>query len=303
MIKLLIGGSPCTFWSICRAGTESEITRETKNEGIGWELFSNYEIAKRKFKPDFFIYENVASMHKNIKESVSCHLGCDPHMIDGGLVSAAVRERYFWTDILVNELPKDRGLVLGDILEDVVDEKYYYNCEYDFHGLDKPVCATLHINDNDIIKRVNNPKFKCPTLTAVCGGNHQKKVFVGNKCRKLTPVEYERCMTLPDGYTAAVSDTHRYKGLGNGFTAEVIIHNLNGALKDVPKDEEIIVLSMYDGIGTGRYCLDKMGFTNVKYFAYEIDTYAKKIAMSNYPDIIQMGDAFDLRHPDWTIGY
>jgi DNA (cytosine-5)-methyltransferase 3A len=46
-----------------------------------------------------------------------------------------------------------------------------------------------------------------------------------------------------------------------------------------------------------------MGFTNVKYYAYEIDKYAKQVAMSNYPDIIQMGDAFDLRHPDWTIGY
>lgn len=121
--------------------------------------------------------------------------------------------------------------------------------------------------------------------------------------RKLTPVECERLQTLPDGYTSAVSNTQRYKGLGNGWTAEVIIHILNGALKDVPRDEEIVVLSMYDGIGTGRYCLDKMGFTNVKYFAYEIDKYAKQVSMSNYPDIIQMGDAFDLRRPDWTIGY
>lgn len=303
MIKILLGGSPCTFWSICRAGNESEITRETTNEGFGWELFKNYAIAKDKFKPDYFIYENVASMHENIKKSVTCHLECDVKMIDGGLVSAATRERYFWTNILVEDLPEDRGLVLGDILEDVVDEKYYYNCDYDFHGLDKAVCATLHINGNDIIKRVSNPKFKCPTLTAVCGGNQQKKVFVNDRCRKLTPVEYERCMTLPDGYTAAVSDSQRYRGLGNGWTAEVIIHILNGALKDVPKDEEIVVLSMYDGIGTGRYCLDKMGFTNVKYFAYEIDKYAKEVAISNYPDIIHMGDAFALRHPDWTIGY
>ena len=305
MIKILIGGSPCTFWSICRAGTQSEITRETKNEGFGWELFLNYEIAKEKFKPDFFIYENVTSMHKDIKQSVSCHLGCSPITIDGGLVSAATRERDFWTNIPVDSLPEDRGIVLGDILENDsnVPEKYYYNCDYTFHGTDKPVCATLHINGNDIIKRVNNPKFKCPTLTAVCGGNHQKKVFVNDRCRKLTPVEYERCMTLPDGYTSAVSDTHRYRGLGNGWCAEVVIHILNGALKDVPRNEEIVVLSMYDGIGTGRYCLDKMGFTNVKYFAYEIDMFVKKIAKNNYPDIIHMGDAFDLRHPDWTIGY
>jgi DNA (cytosine-5)-methyltransferase 3A len=121
--------------------------------------------------------------------------------------------------------------------------------------------------------------------------------------RTATPLECERLQTLPDNYTAVVSNVQRYKGLGNGWTAEVIIHILNGVLKDVPRDEEIVVLSMYDGIGTGRYCLDKMGFTNVRYYAYEIDKYAKQVAMSNYPDIIQMGDAFDLRHPDWTIGY
>jgi len=119
--------------------------------------------------------------------------------------------------------------------------------------------------------------------------------------RHLTPIECERLQTLPDGYTACVSKTQRRKALGNGWTAEVIIHILNGALANVPRDEEIVVLSMYDGIATGRYCLDKMGFTNVRYYAYEIDKYAMQVALSNYPDIIHCGDAFDLRNPDWTI--
>lgn len=113
--------------------------------------------------------------------------------------------------------------------------------------------------------------------------------------RKLTVAECCRLQTLPDDYCRAVSDTQAYKGIGNGWTAEVIIHILNGALKDVPRDEKILVLSMYDGIGTGRYCLDKMGLTNVEYHAYEIDKYAMKIAQSNYPDIIQHGDAFAVR--------
>lgn len=119
--------------------------------------------------------------------------------------------------------------------------------------------------------------------------------------RKLTVTECCRLQTMPDDYCRAVSNAQAYKGLGNGWTAEVIIHILNSALKNVSKDQEIVVLSMYDGIGTGRYCLDKMGFTNVKYFAYEIDKYAKQIAMSNYPDIIQMGDAFDLRKDEWRL--
>lgn len=81
----------------------------------------------------------------------------------------------------------------------------------------------------------------------------------------------------------------------------MIIHILNGALEQIPRDEEIVVLSMYDGIGTGRYCLDKMGFTNVKYYAYEIDKYAMKIANKNYPDIIQCGDAFQVRDDAWRL--
>lgn len=119
--------------------------------------------------------------------------------------------------------------------------------------------------------------------------------------RKLTPLECERLQTLPDGYTKGVSDTQRYRAIGNGWTAEVIIHILNHALKDVPRDEELVVLSMYDGIATGRYCLDKMGFTNVKYYAHEIDPYPIKIARSNYPDIIQCGDAFRVRDNDWKL--
>ena len=51
-MKLLIGGSPCTHWSIARKG------RETQPEGIGWELFDNYLIARDKFKPEYFLYEN-----------------------------------------------------------------------------------------------------------------------------------------------------------------------------------------------------------------------------------------------------
>lgn len=113
--------------------------------------------------------------------------------------------------------------------------------------------------------------------------------------RKLTVKECCRLQTLPDDYCRAVSKTQAYKGLGNGWTAEVIIHILSHALKDVPKDEKILVLSMYDGIGTGRYCLDKMGFTNVEYHAFEIDKHAMEIAVSNYPDIIYHGDAYQVR--------
>lgn len=159
--------------------------------------------------------------------------------------------------------------------------------------------------ETTVFEKTNKPVYEVKDgLITIKGKQYPIKLVDGFYIiRKLTVKECCRLQTMPDDYCRVVSNAQAYKGLGNGWTAEVIIHILWNALKDIPKDEEIVVLSMYDGIGTGRYCLDKMGFTNVKYYAYEIDKYAKQIAMSNYPDIIQMGDAFDLRHPDWTIGY
>lgn len=70
MIKLLIGGSPCTYWSIAQKNN-----RETEPSGLGWELFKNYLIAKEKFKPDFFLYENNKSAAKAIKEQIKKEFG------------------------------------------------------------------------------------------------------------------------------------------------------------------------------------------------------------------------------------
>ena len=170
---------------------------------------------------------------------------------------------------------------------------------------DKCNCLTKQNNYYQYCGTIDKPIYEVKDgLITIKGKQYPIKLVDGFYIiRKLTVTECTRLQTMPDDYCRAVSDSQAYKGLGNGWTAEVIIHILNGALKDIPRDEEIVVLSMYDGIGTGRYCLDKMGFTNVKYYAYEIDKFAKQIAMSNYPDIIQKGDAFNLRNPDWTIGY
>ena len=301
MLRILIGGSPCTYWSIARAATNSPITRETKNEGLGWELYENYLIAMKKFRPDLWLYENVASMSKDVKASISAHFGREPYQLDGGLVSAAERDRFFWSNIEGVEPPADRGIVLADILEHEVPEKYFYSYPVVDVDMTKQVCATLCFKNHEMHKRVFNPAFKCHTLTAVCGGGQQKKVLVGGRARKLTPTEYERCMTLPDDYTAGVADGARWRALGNGWTAEIIIHILSYALDEVPRDEEIVVLSMYDGIATGRYCLDKMGFKNVTYYAYEIDHSPMEIAKRNWPDIIHLGDAYDVRSPGWCL--
>lgn len=295
MKKILIGGSPCTHWSVCRPNG-----RETESSGIGWELFRNYVIALEKFKPDFYLYENVASMSKDIKQEITKIFGLEPININSALVSAAERDRFYWTNIQNVIQPENRNIVLQDILEVDVPEKYFYNYPLENIDMSKQVCATMVFKNNEMHKRIFNPRFKVHTLTTCGGGNTQKKVLIDGKARKLTPVEYERCMNLPDGYTKAVSETHRYTGCGNGWDAEVIMHILG--FMDISPREKILVLSMYDGIGTGRYCLNTMEFTNVTYHAYEIDENAIKIAKSNFPDIIHHGDAFQVREDNWNLG-
>lgn len=118
---MLIGGSPCTHWSIAQTKN-----RETTAEGIGWELFKNYLIAREKYQPDYFLYENNKSMSAAIREQITAELGVEPVLINSALVSAQTRQRLYWvgkrepdgTYSQVHiEQPGDRGILLRDILE------------------------------------------------------------------------------------------------------------------------------------------------------------------------------------------
>lgn len=219
-IDLLIGGSPCQSLSIVQSKTRKNLDGKSK-------LFFEFVRAKEQSIPKYFLFENVASMNDGSKNVISDCLGCEPIFIDSADFSAQTRPRYYWTNIPVRMNYNKTNDLLIDILQKSVDEKYFYACDFDFFGLDKTVCAKLHINGHDIIKRVNSPISKCQTLTACSGGNHQKKVYINGRCRKLTPVEYERLQTLPDNYTAGVSDTARYSAIGNGWTVDVIAYILS----------------------------------------------------------------------------
>lgn len=118
-------------------------------------------------------------------------------------------------------------LVLENVLESNVDAKYFYNESFTRIESDT-LDAILNINGHDILKRVNSRKAKCQCLTAVCGGNQQKKVIDGDKVRKLTPIEYERLQGLSDNYTDGVSNSARYKMIGNGWEVNTIVWLLKG---------------------------------------------------------------------------
>lgn len=117
--------------------------------------------------------------------------------------------------------------------------------------------------------------------------------------RKLTVTECKRLQTVPESYQFPVSTTQAYKMLGNGWTIDVIAHIL-GHIPGIAT-EPLEVLSMYDGMSCGHIALDRLGANVTKYYATEIDKYAVQTTMANYPDTIQLGDAFDVRRDDWKM--
>ena len=149
-MKLLIGGSPCTRWSIAQTKN-----RETKAEGIGWELFRNYVIARDKYQPDYFLYENNKSMSTAIREQITAELGVEPVLINSALVSAQNRQRLYWVgqrnpdgtySQVPVEQPEDCGILLRDILETGVawSEKSYCITATEAKGSNPQQTLTKH---------------------------------------------------------------------------------------------------------------------------------------------------------------
>ena len=466
---------PCTHWSIAQTKN-----RETEASGIGWELFLNYRIARDKYQPDFFLYENNKSMSPAIRAQITAELGVEPVLINSALVSAQNRQRLYWvgkrepdgtySQVRV-EQPEDRGILLRDILETGIcwREKGYAltasshsaTAEDMFarrqrNGVAEPIRIGTIENDaknqtfdsqqyrvyspdaksvtlcgnggglgaktglyavpvagrvvgrrineqghrddyNEEIERiqrfeVNEDPSKTNCLSTVekdnmiavpvrvgampnkdgeLGTSQSRRIYstdgksvslqarpngggadgavtglyavpvipdgkgqfvikaAGGKeipvyevrggritikgktypikladgfyiIRKLTVTECKRLQTVPDTYAFPVSDTQAYKMLGNGWTVDVIAHIMSHFTGLT--EEPVEVLSMYDGMSCGHIALDKLGAEITAYYATEIDKYAIQTTQHNYPDTVQLGDAFQVRDDDWRLG-
>lgn len=246
-IDLLVGGSPCQGFSF--AGKQLNFKDERS------KLFFEYvRILKelREVNPSItFLLENVR-MKKESQDIISKYLGVEPLVINSNLVSAQNRHRLYWTNIEGIEQPENKNIQLKDILENecftdrekshCLDANYFKGGNLKsyfgkgrrqliFNNLEAYQVGVADVKGHDFLKRVYDIDFKSPTLTAVCGGNQERKIAINeNQWRKLTPIECERLQTVPDNYTKAVSNTQRYKMLGNGFTVDVISHILSYAL-------------------------------------------------------------------------
>jgi len=186
-----------------------------------------------------------------------------PVLINSSLVSAQNRQRLYWTNIPNVTQPEDKGIILKDVLEDYTDDVYlageklqknykggsqlnpnYKSQANTIHDVNKKsgtICAGTHGYANGYVTGAWRGRYnkdgsttqklelrrddKTNSLTTVQKDN----VVVDQEMnwRKLTPLECERLQTVPDNYTTGVSDTQRYKMLGNGWTVDVISHILS----------------------------------------------------------------------------
>ena len=254
-IDLLIGGSPCQDLSIAKKNRKG---LDGERSGLFWEWVRLWQ----ECKPTWWVLENVNSMPKEAKRIISETLGVEPIMINAALVSAQSRKRLFWTNIQTDMFgnchipqPTDRGILLKHILESgqgiadksyTIDQNYWRTPGAGKAGPGGSQAARRKQVIEDKAHPINATYWKAGTSPAAqeySDRTHQRTLVVatpaleGYAVRKLTPIECERLMTLPDQYTALgdfgdgeakpVSNTQRYKTLGNGFVVEVVAHILS----------------------------------------------------------------------------
>ena len=256
-VDLIIGGSPCQDLSIAKQNREGL-------RGARSGLFWRYVDALATIRPKYFLLENVASMRNDDRDAITETLRkiypeTECIMINSALVSAQQRKRYYWTNWHVDQ-PNDKGILLKDILETQDGIPAALRTRKDNTGkykrletksdnkansltsvqTDSMICEPIRLGELDGLgkgqaNRIYSVCGKSVCLNANGGGGGAKtglyKVDLPDGeyvVRKLTPIECERLQTLPDGWTGGVSDTQRYKTIGNGWTVDVITHILKG---------------------------------------------------------------------------
>jgi len=223
-IDLLIGGSPCQGFSFGGKGLNFSDPRS--------KLFFEFIKIKNKLNPKYFLLENVR-MKKEWKDIISKHMGVDPIAIDSKFFSAQKRFRYYWTNIDVEEW-SDENISLSDILEKNPDIKYNLSQKAVARVNRSKFGQDFFTRKSDKVGTLIAGYYKIPT-----DGIYLKES--SSRHRRFTPLECERLQTVSDDYTkygvcsskktVNISNTQRWKMLGNGWTVSVISHILKGINK------------------------------------------------------------------------
>ena len=210
---LLIGGSPCTYWSIAKTDGK----REVEFSGKGYELFMQFVRALREAKPKYFLYENNFSINQAIKDGITKELGVEPIVINSALVSAQNRKRMYWTNIPNVCLPDDKNIKLTDVV-DFSTHKFRPVGEwvYSYWGKKQKI---------DTIFTINHKKSHTLTTSKTHSMNYYLNDDKTQYCN-LSVNDWEALQTLPRGYVDNVNikEGAKYKAIGNGWTVDVIAH-------------------------------------------------------------------------------
>ena len=287
-MKILIGGSPCTHWSIAQTKN-----RETEASGIGWELFLNYRIARDKYKPDYFLYENNKSMSPAIRTQITAELGVEPVLINSALVSAQSRQRLYWVgkrnsggtySQIPIEQPEDKGLFLRDILETGVawQEKAYTlraktgagassviktikePGKFPYNGAAEPIIVNgtesgkartvdAHMGklENNLVPRINNPNPAKQQYDCIAEPVRIGTIENDAKDQKQDSQQYR--VYSPDGKSVTLC------GNGGGIGAKTGLHAVPAPVEynplhncDVVITDQNIRCAYKDGSGTAQ---------------------------------------------------
>lgn len=245
-VDLVCGGFPCQSWSVAGLGLGDKDVRGM----LFWTMLDVMKLVLEKNPNAKFLMENVR-MKKEFEEYITFHteaaLGkVNKHLINSALVSAQNRKRFYWTNIDGIEQPQDLGIMLSDCLESQTGEILYEEPYVKLNGKTKG-CVGYVGNSPKQATRIYSVDGKSQCITALGGGQGAKtglyaipefvdrdykaptvtasgvtKVLSPPSYRKLTPNECELLQTFPQGYTEGVSNTQRYRSLGNSFTVNVV---------------------------------------------------------------------------------
>ena len=204
-IDIMIFGSPCQSFSIAMK-TEMRVGLEDK---VRSGLFLECHRILKEVCPTWFILENVASMKDEDRDFLSKCMGVEPIRINSKLVCAALRDRYYWTNIPDVTQPEDKGITLQSILTSGYT--------------DRKKARALLVSDSRPLTDKKKMLHRYKKFTTIIWEEEDND----DSIRYLNQTELERCQTVPEGYTKCLTRNEAADVLGDAFTVDVIAHILS----------------------------------------------------------------------------